>query len=49
MREVIHIDIANDRISSGDYKTEHDPSLFKSTKTGRGPLKGPWAKTVCIA
>ena len=25
-----------------DYKPEWDPSKFKSEKTGRGPLIGPW-------
>lgn len=29
-----------------DYKENEDPSTFKSKKTGRGPLKGDWMKTV---
>lgn len=41
LREVVHIDIANDPISSSDYKPEFDPAKFKSKKTGRGPLTGP--------
>ncbi|XP_061722345.1 phosphatidylinositol transfer protein alpha isoform isoform X1 [Cydia pomonella] len=40
-REVVHIDIANDPLSSADYKAETDPTKFKSVKTGRGPLVGP--------
>jgi len=45
-REVIYLDIANDPVDPRDYKKEHDPSLFKSEKTGRGPLTGEWSKTV---
>jgi hypothetical protein len=46
-REVVHIDIANDPISSSDYKEKEDPTKFKSEKTGRGPLVGPnWKATV---
>ncbi|KAH9632696.1 hypothetical protein HF086_016895 [Spodoptera exigua] len=46
-REVVHIDIANDPLSSADYKPETDPTKFKSTKTGRGPLVGPtWKNDV---
>lgn len=41
-REVIHIDIANDPISSADYKKDEDPAVFKSKKTDRGPLVGNW-------
>lgn len=29
-----------------DYKQDEDPSTFVSQKTGRGPLKGDWMKTV---
>lgn len=43
----MHIDIANDTVAAGDYKPDEDPSKFKSTKTGRGPLIGPdWTKAV---
>ncbi|XP_070571740.1 phosphatidylinositol transfer protein alpha isoform-like isoform X1 [Ptychodera flava] len=45
-REIVHIDIANDPISSKDYKEDQDPKKFKSEKTGRGPLTTPdWRKT----
>ena len=40
-REVVFIDIANDKIQSNDFKANEDPSKFKSDKTGRGPLIGP--------
>uniref|UniRef100_A0A672Z8S9 Phosphatidylinositol transfer protein alpha isoform n=1 Tax=Sphaeramia orbicularis TaxID=375764 RepID=A0A672Z8S9_9TELE len=39
---VVHIDIA-DR-SCIDYKKEQDPAIFKSEKTGRGPLGPDWKK-----
>jgi hypothetical protein len=41
-REVITIDIANDPFDPRDYKEEWDPRIFKSEKTGRGPLKPDW-------
>lgn len=45
-RKVIIIDIANDKIDSKDYKEEEDPKLFKSVKTGRGPLtESDWQET----
>ena len=31
-------------MSSGDYKNEEDPALFKSSKTGRGPLSDDWLR-----
>jgi hypothetical protein len=41
-REIVVIDIA-EQIPAGEYKEDEDPSLFKSVKTGRGPLiKGEW-------
>jgi len=40
-REVIKIDIANDPVSSSDYKPNEDPTKFSSGKTGRGPLRDP--------
>jgi hypothetical protein len=41
-REIVVIDIA-EQLSAGEYKEDEDPSLFKSIKTGRGPLiKGEW-------
>jgi hypothetical protein len=46
-REVIHIDIANDKVAASDYKPTEDPKTFKSEKTGRGPLdKANWRKEV---
>uniref|UniRef100_A0A3B3CKY6 Phosphatidylinositol transfer protein alpha isoform n=1 Tax=Oryzias melastigma TaxID=30732 RepID=A0A3B3CKY6_ORYME len=41
--EVVNIDIADkDSISPKDYKADQDPSIFKSEKTGRGPLGPDW-------
>lgn len=40
IREIVHIDIANDPVASADYKEDEDPTKFKSQKTGRGPLVG---------
>ncbi|KAK5638045.1 hypothetical protein RI129_012340 [Pyrocoelia pectoralis] len=40
IRDVVHVDIANDPINPSDYKETEDPTKFKSTKTGRGPLVG---------
>ncbi|KAM9733361.1 phosphatidylinositol transfer protein alpha isoform-like [Menidia menidia] len=43
--EVIDIDIAdNSVISQKDYKAEQDPAIFKTKKTGRGPLGPDWKK-----
>lgn len=46
-REVIYIDIANDKeyLNAADIKPETSPSLFVSSKTGRGALKPNWQKT----
>lgn len=47
IREIVHVDIANDPISAADYRESEDPTKFKSVKTGRGPLIGPdWKKKV---
>lgn len=47
VREVVTIDIANDEIAPRDYKASEDPKLFRSEKTGRGPLNKPdWMKNV---
>lgn len=44
-REVVIIDVANDKVDSKDYKPHEDPKLFHSQKTGRGPLVDPdWQK-----
>jgi len=45
-REIVMIDIANDPVSSNDYKPTEDPTKFKSSKTGRGPLVGKWGNTI---
>ncbi|KAH0621111.1 hypothetical protein JD844_022144 [Phrynosoma platyrhinos] len=36
------IDIVRDPISPGEYKAEEDPRLYRSVKTGRGPLGDDW-------
>ncbi|XP_059510846.1 membrane-associated phosphatidylinositol transfer protein 2 isoform X9 [Stegostoma tigrinum] len=36
------IDIVKDPIPPNEYKTEEDPKLYKSFKTGRGPLSDNW-------
>ncbi|OXB57446.1 hypothetical protein ASZ78_010161 [Callipepla squamata] len=36
------IDIVRDPISPGEYKPEEDPKLYRSAKTGRGPLGENW-------
>jgi hypothetical protein len=44
-RNVIIIDIANDKIDAKDYKADMDPKKYHSEKTGRGPLTDPnWQK-----
>jgi len=45
-REVVIIDVANDPVDKKDYKEDQDPTLYHSEKTGRGPLKDDWIKTV---
>jgi len=47
-REVITIDIANDAVSSSDYKPEFDPKIVSSEKAGRGPLGPHWIKEVSM-
>ncbi|XP_046559607.1 phosphatidylinositol transfer protein alpha isoform-like [Haliotis rubra] len=49
--ELKHLDVCNiditDKVSSSDYKKSTDPKLFKSQKTGRGPLDTPnWKENV---
>lgn len=44
-RNVIIIDIANDPVGDKDYKTDEDPQLYHSQKTGRGPLTDDWQQT----
>lgn len=47
-RDVVHIDIANDPVTTADYKPDEDPTKFKSEKTGRGPLIGQWVDKVLV-
>uniref|UniRef100_A0A670K8W2 Phosphatidylinositol transfer protein N-terminal domain-containing protein n=2 Tax=Podarcis TaxID=42163 RepID=A0A670K8W2_PODMU len=43
--EVVHIDVADrTQVSDDDYKPDEDPALFKSLKTGRGPLGPDWKR-----
>nr|XP_046245230.1 phosphatidylinositol transfer protein alpha isoform-like [Scatophagus argus] len=43
--EVVDIDIADRScISPKEYNPDHDPAIFKSEKTGRGPLGPDWKK-----
>uniref|UniRef100_A0A915NAQ6 DDHD domain-containing protein n=1 Tax=Meloidogyne javanica TaxID=6303 RepID=A0A915NAQ6_MELJA len=42
------IDFVRDPISSHDYLAEEDPKIFKSIKTGRGPLNECWIEN-CIS
>ncbi|KAJ8332249.1 hypothetical protein SKAU_G00427940 [Synaphobranchus kaupii] len=43
--EVVHINIADrSQVAANDYKEDEDPALFKSVKTGRGPLGPNWKK-----
>jgi hypothetical protein len=39
------IDIVRDAVAPGEYKAEEDPRLYRSVKTGRGPLADDWART----
>ncbi|XP_078681622.1 membrane-associated phosphatidylinositol transfer protein 1-like [Branchiostoma floridae x Branchiostoma belcheri] len=36
------IDVVKDDLPAHDYKLEEDPALYKSAKTGRGPLGPDW-------
>ncbi|XP_022064891.2 phosphatidylinositol transfer protein beta isoform-like [Acanthochromis polyacanthus] len=43
--EIVDIDIADRScINAKDYNPEQDPAIFKSVKTGRGPLGPDWKK-----
>ncbi|XP_023946915.1 cytoplasmic phosphatidylinositol transfer protein 1 [Bicyclus anynana] len=44
-REVDFMDIAFDEIKPHHYKESEDPKLFKSEKSGRGPLAEGWRDT----
>jgi hypothetical protein len=37
-----YLDIVKDPISSGDYRKEEDPKLYRSTSNDRGPLTDNW-------
>ncbi|XP_045414275.1 membrane-associated phosphatidylinositol transfer protein 1 isoform X2 [Lemur catta] len=39
------IDIVRDAVAPGEYKAEEDPRLYRSVKTGRGPLADDWVRT----
>ena len=39
------IDLSAEQPAAKDYVKEHDPAVFKSTKTGRGPFAGDWIQT----
>ena len=45
-RSVVKIDIANDPVDAKDYKQDEDPKIYKSEKTGRGPLSENWQMSV---
>ena len=44
-RTVDHVDIATEQVAEHKYKENEDPKLFKSEKTGRGPLKPGWRES----
>ncbi len=50
-REIVVVDIA-ESVAPSDYKESEDPLLFKSVKSGRGPLEPGWINThqplVCV-
>ena len=48
-RTVIPINTASDLVNANDYNEDEDPNIYKSEKTGRGPLGGDWKKSVMIA
>lgn len=41
-RSIDYVDIVNDPINPNEYKIDEDPSLFRSSKTPRGPLTAQW-------
>jgi hypothetical protein len=46
VRKVEMVDIAFDEIPKRDYQEKLDPKLYKSKKTGRGPLRKEWQRDV---
>ncbi|KAK4316105.1 hypothetical protein Pmani_012711 [Petrolisthes manimaculis] len=47
-RLVDHVDILTDPVDEKHYKKDEDLSLFKSEKTGRGPLREGWREAAEI-
>ncbi|EDO43279.1 predicted protein [Nematostella vectensis] len=41
-REIVNIDIVNDKVDPHEYKADEDPSKVGSEKAKRGPLKKDW-------
>ncbi|CAB3407412.1 unnamed protein product [Caenorhabditis bovis] len=42
-REIVYIDICDEKIyGRNGYNKQRDPTIFKSKKTGRGPLEDEW-------
>ncbi|KAL5477139.1 hypothetical protein EMCRGX_G023888 [Ephydatia muelleri] len=41
-REIVVMDMVTEQLTGHDYKQEEDPHLFRSQKTGRGPLMDDW-------
>ncbi|CAK8694285.1 unnamed protein product [Clavelina lepadiformis] len=44
-REIMHLDLAYDKIPDKHYKADEDCTKFKSKMTGRGPLQRNWRET----
>lgn len=44
-REINVIDILVDEVKPHHYKEDEDPKIYKSKKTGRGPLESGWKDT----
>jgi len=45
-RTLDFIDIVTEEVDPSNYKKEEDPKIFKSERTGRGPLAKDWQKSV---
>eukprot|EP00053_Salpingoeca_punica_P015752 m.145750 g.145750 ORF g.145750 m.145750 type:complete len:978 (-) comp16790_c2_seq7:2263-5196(-) len=41
-REIDYIDILSDQLEGKDYVASEDPALYKSAKSGRGPIADGW-------
>jgi len=44
--EVVEIDIANDKVSSSDYRKETDPKLYNHEESGRKSLGENWLQAI---